>query len=57
MQPGVLLKTLDRRMASLQTTCRNLEEALALQYFHVAQWVAWLDAGYRGRLAGKRGET
>ncbi|OAR21659.1 hypothetical protein A8144_00050 [Mycobacterium leprae 3125609] len=57
VQPGVLLKTLDSRLASLQTTCRDVGDALVLQYFHVAPWVAWSDAGHRGRMVGKRGEA
>lgn len=57
VQPGMLLKTLDSRLASLQTTCRDVGDALVLQYFHVAPWVAWSDAGHRGRMVGKRGEA
>ena len=50
VQPGVLLETLDTRLESLQTTCSDVGEALALQYFHVTPWVAWSDAGHRARL-------
>lgn len=45
MRPGVLLEDLPARLAGLQQTCRDLGEAVALQYFHAAPWVAWTDAG------------
>jgi len=32
-------------LLSLQRTCREVGEAVALQYFHAAPWVAWTDAG------------
>ncbi|MDT5138422.1 MAG: hypothetical protein QOD58_2684 [Mycobacterium sp.] len=51
VQPGVLLESLENRLASLQATCRDVGEALALQYFHAAPWVAWTDARQRGVLA------
>ena len=51
VQPGVLLESLESRLAGLQRTCRDVGEALALQYFHVTPWVAWSDAGQRGQLA------
>jgi uncharacterized alpha-E superfamily protein len=57
VQPGVLLESLDSRLASLQTTCRDVGDALALQYFHAAPWVAWSDAGHQGRLVSKKGES
>ncbi|BAX96957.1 hypothetical protein MSTE_01637 [Mycobacteroides stephanolepidis] len=47
MRPGVLLEDLPTRLAGLQQTCRELGEAVALQYFHAAPWVAWTDAGGR----------
>lgn len=47
MRPGVLLEDLATRLAGLQQTCRELGEAVALQYFHAAPWVAWTDAGGR----------
>jgi uncharacterized alpha-E superfamily protein len=50
LRPGALLETLERRLAGLQATCRDLGEALALQYFHSAPWVAWADAGRNGAL-------
>ena len=45
LPPGALLESLDTRLAGLQKTCRDVGEALALQYFHSAPWVAWTDAG------------
>ncbi|GCE38711.1 hypothetical protein CJ179_39810 [Rhodococcus sp. ACS1] len=44
LPPGVLLEDLQDRLAGLQETCRELGEAIALQYFHAAPWVAWTDA-------------
>ena len=41
----------------LQTTCQDVGEALALQYFHAAPWVAWSDAGHHGRLVGRQVEA
>ncbi|WP_228002306.1 alpha-E domain-containing protein [Nocardia australiensis] len=43
LPPGVLLEDLQTRLLSLQTTCREVSEAIALQYFHAAPWVAWTD--------------
>ncbi|CMM08901.1 Bacterial domain of uncharacterised function (DUF403) [Mycobacterium tuberculosis] len=57
VQPGVLLETLESRLAGLQTTCRDVGDALALQYFHAAPWVAWSDAGQRGQLVGSQEES
>lgn len=57
LQPGMLLEALEVRLAGLQITCRDVGEALALQYFHAAPWVAWSDAGSGNRLASKRGES
>jgi uncharacterized alpha-E superfamily protein len=57
VQPGVLLESLDSRLAGLQTTCSDVGEALALQYFHAAPWVAWSDAGHRGQLVSRQGEA
>jgi uncharacterized alpha-E superfamily protein len=54
VQPGVLLETLEGRLAGLQRTCRDVGEALALQYFHIAPWVAWSDAGQRPRLVSRK---
>lgn len=57
LQPGALLESLDTRLASLQRTCYDVGEALALQYFHVTPWVAWSDAGHRRRLGARQGEA
>jgi uncharacterized alpha-E superfamily protein len=57
VQPGVLLESLESRLAGLQRTCRDVGEALSLQYFNVTPWVAWSDAGERGRLATRQGEA
>ena len=46
LAPGRLLETLETRLAALQKTCFDVGEALALQYFHSAPWVAWTDAGH-----------
>lgn len=56
MHPGVLLESLEQRLAGLQKTCSDVGEALALQYFHVAPWVAWTDAG-RNALVIEEGEV
>jgi uncharacterized alpha-E superfamily protein len=56
LRPGVLLESLDTRLASLQKTCRDVGEALALEYFHSAPWVAWTDAGRGGALVIEEGE-
>jgi uncharacterized alpha-E superfamily protein len=57
LRPGVLLETLEKRLAGLQKGCRDIGEALALQYFHSAPWVAWIDTGRRnGALAIDDGE-
>ncbi|MUL79315.1 alpha-E domain-containing protein [Mycolicibacterium sp. CBMA 226] len=45
LQPGLLLDSLEDRLAGLQRSCREIGEALALEYFHAAPWVAWTDAG------------
>jgi uncharacterized alpha-E superfamily protein len=56
LRPGVLLESLETRLASLQKTCRDVGEALALEYFHSAPWVAWTDAGRNGSLVIEEGE-
>src|ERR1700709_1649421 len=43
LRQGVLLESLEQRLASLQTACHDVGEALALEYFHAAPWVAWTD--------------
>jgi uncharacterized alpha-E superfamily protein len=57
MPPGVLLDTLETRLAGLQETCRDVGDALSLQYFHVTPWVAWSDAGHVARLVARNGKT
>ena len=57
VQPGVLLESLESRLAGLQRTCRDVGEALSLQYFHVTPWVAWSDAGQRARRVARKGES
>jgi len=44
LPPGVLLEDLQVRLLALQKTVRECSEAIALQYFHAAPWVAWTDA-------------
>ncbi|OBK77788.1 alpha-E domain-containing protein [Mycobacterium sp. 1164985.4] len=56
LRPGVLLESLEQRLADLQKTCFDVGEALALQYFHSAPWVAWHDAGQNGALVIEEGE-
>ena len=56
LRPGVLLESLEQRLASLQKTCSDVGEALALEYFHAAPWVAWTDAGRNGSLVIEEGE-
>lgn len=57
LQPGALLESLDARLAGLQNTCRDVGEALALQYFHSAPWVAWTDAGHGDVVVIEEGEV
>lgn len=57
VEPGVLLESLEVRLTGLQKTCREVGEALALQYFHVVPWVAWSDAGQRGPQSAAPGRT
>ncbi|MGC2654737.1 MAG: alpha-E domain-containing protein [Mycobacterium sp.] len=57
VQPGALLESLEVRLANLQKTCHDIGQALALQYFHPAPWVAWSDAGQRRAVAGKQGKS
>lgn len=44
IRPGVLLEELAERLVALQEMCRQVGEAIALQYFHAAPWVAWSSA-------------
>lgn len=57
LQPGALLESLDNRLAALQKTSRDVGEALALQYFHSAPWVAWTDAGHEDAVVIEEGEV
>jgi uncharacterized alpha-E superfamily protein len=57
VQPGVLLESLETRLAGLQRTCSDVGEALSLQYFHITPWVAWTDAAHRAPLAAKTGDA
>jgi uncharacterized alpha-E superfamily protein len=57
LRPGVLLESLEKRLGGLQETCRDVGEALALQYFHSAPWVAWHDAGHGAALVIEEGEV
>lgn len=50
VRPGAVLDSLEERLAGLQATCRDVGEALALQYFRPTMWLAWSDAGH-GELA------
>ncbi|MGA3254894.1 MAG: alpha-E domain-containing protein, partial [Mycobacterium sp.] len=56
VQPGVLLESLENRLAGFQATCREVGEALTLQYFHITPWVAWSDASHRDLLVTRNGE-
>ncbi len=56
LRPGVLLESLEQRLGGLQNMCSDVGEALALQYFHSAPWVAWTDAGRNGSLVIEEGE-
>ena len=47
MGPGELMSGLAERLVALQQTCRDVGEAVSLQYFHVAPWVAWVDSAHR----------
>jgi uncharacterized alpha-E superfamily protein len=57
IRPGVLLESLEERLAGLQATCRDVGEAVKLQYFYSAPWVAWSDAGHNGALVIEEGEV
>lgn len=48
VEPGVLLESLEVRLAGLQQTCRDVGDALAAQYFHAPPWVVWSDASPAG---------
>ena len=57
VQPGALLESLETRLADLQKTCRDVGDALSLQYFHAVPWVAWSDAGQCRPPAAKQGKS
>jgi uncharacterized alpha-E superfamily protein len=44
LRPNDLLEDLPRRLRKLQVTVREVGEAVSLQYFHTAPWVAWTNA-------------
>lgn len=48
VRPGALLDSLELRLAGLQATCREVGEALALQYFRSSPWLEWSDARVGG---------
>jgi uncharacterized alpha-E superfamily protein len=56
VRPGVLLESLEMRLAGLQQSCFDVGEALSAQYFHAVPWVAWSDAGHRDPLPTKQGK-
>jgi uncharacterized alpha-E superfamily protein len=41
LRPRDLLDDLPQRLRGLQDTIRDVGEAVSLQYFHAAPWVAW----------------
>ncbi len=41
LRPADLLDDLPRRLTGLQATIREVGEAVSMQYFHAAPWVAW----------------
>lgn len=51
VRPGALLESLEDRLAALQATCRDVAEALAMQFFRTTLWVAWSDAGHATQLS------
>src|SRR6202012_857187 len=57
VRPGVLLESLEMRLAGLQQSCFDVGEALSAQYFHAVPWVAWSDAGRRDPLPAKQGKS
>ncbi|SFP82166.1 Uncharacterized conserved protein, Alpha-E superfamily [Amycolatopsis arida] len=44
LRPSDLLDELPRRLGGLQSTIREIGEAVSVQYFHSAPWVAWRGA-------------
>jgi uncharacterized alpha-E superfamily protein len=57
VRPGVLLESLEMRLAGLQKSCLDVGEALSAQYFHAVPWVAWSDAGHREPLPTGKGKN
>ena len=41
LRPEELLDDLSAQLLGLQQTIRDVGEAVSLQYFHAAPWVAW----------------
>jgi len=54
VQPGVLRRH-SYALASLQTTCSDVGEALALQYFHVTRG-GLVGRGHRAKVLARNGE-
>ena len=44
LRPSDLLEDLPRRLAGLQTTIKDVGDAVSMQYFHTSPWVAWSGA-------------
>ncbi len=57
VRPGAVLDALEQRLAGLQRTCRDVGEALGVQYFRPTLWVAWSDAGQGGALTVGEGDS
>ncbi len=51
------MESLEERLAGLQETCHEVGEALAVEYFHSAPWVAWTDAGRNASVVIEEGEV
>ncbi|GAB90566.1 hypothetical protein GORHZ_107_00110 [Gordonia rhizosphera NBRC 16068] len=47
LEPRKLLDGLEDRLLELQDTCREVNEAVTAQYFHVSPYVSWADARAR----------
>jgi uncharacterized alpha-E superfamily protein len=44
LRPSDLLDDLPRRLSALQTTIKDVGDAVSVQYFHTSPWVAWSGA-------------